>query len=169
MIKSLLCGKQKNFKEKFIAAATASSGERKASLDMNYGMICILSKMLHRLYKDFLKSEFNEKAARSVATIASIIVLSMERELEVFGVMVDSEQAVMTATILILTSIFKRNPVEADAYYHLGTNTYKVILSNYNKSESVKSYFNDVHTMTINYIESLDGQYLESCKQLVIK
>ena len=169
MIKSLLGVKKKSFKEKFVEAATASGGGRKASLDMTYGMVCILSKMLHRLYKDFLKNDLNEKAARSVATIASIIALSMEQELEAFGIMVDSEQAILTATILILTSIFKRSQAEVDTYYRAGSNAYKVILSNYGKSESVKSYFNDVHAMTINYIETLDDQYLESCKPLVIK
>lgn len=169
MIKSLLCGKQKSFKEKFIETAIVSGGDKKASLDMTYGAVCILSKMLHRLYRDFLKLEFNEKAARSVATIASIIVLSMERELEAFGVVVDSEQAVLTATILILTSVFERNNADANTYYKSGTNAYKVILSNYGKSESVKSYFNDVYAMTINYIETRDNQYIESCKPLVIK
>lgn len=169
MIRALLCRKPKSFKEKFIEAAAACGGDKKTSRDMTSGAMCILSKILHRLYKEFSRCDFNERAARSVATIASIIVLSMERDLEAFGVVIDSEQAVLATTIIILTTIFKVNQVEADKYYHSGKNAYKVILSNYGKSESVKSYFNDVHTMTISYIETLDDQYLDSYQQLIIK
>jgi len=169
MIKSLLCGKQKNFKEKFLEVANTSSHGKKASLDVTSSAVCVLSKILHRLYKDFLNRDFNEKAARSVATIASIVVLSFERELEVFGVVVDSEQAVLSVSIVILTSIFKRNKEEAGAYCKSGINAYRVVLSNYGKSENVKLYFSDIHKMTINYIDTLDDQYIDTCRQLVIK
>lgn len=169
MIKSLLCGKQKSFKENFIEAAQAAGGDRKVSQDMTYGGMCILSRILHKLYKGFSSADFNEKAARSVATIASIIILSMETELELFGLVIDSEQAVLTSTMMILTSIFKRNHPEAEAYYKSGLNAYKVVLSNYGKSENVKTYFNDIHTMTIKYIETRDDRYIESSRSLVIK
>ena len=90
VIKSLFTHKQVTFKDKFVEAAIIASGDKKASLDMTYSAISILSKMLHRLYQGFVKSDATEKAARTVATVASIIVLSMQRELEAFDVIIDS-------------------------------------------------------------------------------
>ena len=169
MIKSLFSNKQVTFRDKFVEAAIIAGGDKKASLDMTYSVISILSKMLHRLYLGFVKSDASEKAARTVATVASIIVLSMQRELEAFDVIIDAEQAVIAASTLVLTSVFNKNRADVDKFCQYGINAYKVILSNYGKNEHVKAYFNDIYQMTVNYIDTHDDQYLDNNKHIVIR
>ena len=70
---------------------------------------------------------------------------------------------------LVLTSVFNKNRADVDKFSQYGINAYKVILSNYGKNEHVKSYFNDIYQMTVNYIDTHDNQYLDHNKHIVIR
>ncbi|GEM_PF-5328784 len=169
MIKSFFSPKQKTFKDRFVEAAAISSGDKQVALDMTYSAMSILSRMLHRLYRDFAKGDVSEKAARTVATVASVIVLSMQRELEPFDIIIDEDKIVAASVALILTSLFNKEGDEVDRYFQYGLNAYKVILSNYGRNDNVKTYFNNIYHMTINYIDTHDDQYLDSNRHIVIR
>ena len=169
MMASLFAQKQRSFKDKFVEAAVVASGDKKAHLDMTYCAVSILSRMLHELYRDFARDDASEKAARTVATVASIIVLAMQRALEPFEVVIDSEQVVTSAVALTLTTVFRKSRDEAERCCQYGINAYNVVLSNYGRNENIKAYFTDIYNMTINYIDTHDPLYLYGNRQILLR